>query len=127
MGHDPVKIQMLSENSSSSSSSAGNNNSNSNFLFRNLNGSVNYEDECYSVDMPIFCIHGNHDDPTRDGGELLAALDLLAMSNLVNYFGTYLDCVLRIMYTSIYDRMPSLTKKRKSTTPFLFCKYLSFL
>jgi double-strand break repair protein MRE11 len=88
MGHNPVKIQMLSENSSGSSGGNGNNN---NLLFRNLNGTVNYEDECYSVDMPIFCIHGNHDDPTRDGGELLAALDLLAISNLVNYFGTF-DC-----------------------------------
>jgi double-strand break repair protein MRE11 len=38
--------------------------------------------------LPIFSIHGNHDDPTRDGGtEMLAALDLLAVSNLVNYFG----------------------------------------
>ncbi len=41
-----------------------------------------------SIDLPIFSIHGNHDDPTRDGGdEMLAALDLLAMGNLVNYFG----------------------------------------
>jgi DNA repair exonuclease SbcCD nuclease subunit len=40
------------------------------------------------VDLPIFTIHGNHDDPTRDGGpDLLSAVDLLAVSNLVNYFG----------------------------------------
>lgn len=40
------------------------------------------------VDLPIFTIHGNHDDPTRDGGpELLSAVDLLSVSNLVNYFG----------------------------------------
>ena len=40
------------------------------------------------TDLPIFSIHGNHDDPTREGGtEMLAALDLLAVSNLVNYFG----------------------------------------
>ena len=38
--------------------------------------------------MPIFSIHGNHDDPTRDGGtEMLAALDLLNVTNLINYFG----------------------------------------
>jgi double-strand break repair protein MRE11 len=38
--------------------------------------------------LPIFSIHGNHDDPTREGGtEMLAALDLLAVSNMVNYFG----------------------------------------
>ena len=43
--------------------------------------------EC--IDLPVFSIHGNHDDPTREGGgtEPLAALDLLAASNLVNYFG----------------------------------------
>jgi double-strand break repair protein MRE11 len=41
-------------------------------------------------DLPIFSIHGNHDDPTRDGGtEMLAALDLLSVSNLVNYFGRH--------------------------------------
>ena len=40
------------------------------------------------VDLPIFTIHGNHDDPTRDGGpDLLSAVDLLSVSNLVNYFG----------------------------------------
>jgi double-strand break repair protein MRE11 len=40
------------------------------------------------VDLPIFAIHGNHDDPTRDGGtEMLSALDLLSVSNLINYFG----------------------------------------
>lgn len=40
------------------------------------------------VDLPIFTIHGNHEDPTRDGGpELLSAVDLLSVSNLVNYFG----------------------------------------
>jgi len=50
---------------------------------------VNFEDEFYSVDLPVFSIHGNHDDPTRESGstETLAALDLLAVSNLVNYFG----------------------------------------
>ena len=38
--------------------------------------------------MPIFSIHGNHDDPTREGGsEALAALDLLAVAKMINYFG----------------------------------------
>eukprot|EP00804_Cyclotella_cryptica_P027874 CCRYP_003783-RB/>CCRYP_003783-RB protein AED:0.15 eAED:0.15 QI:266/1/1/1/1/0.8/5/1732/878 len=53
-----------------------------------VTGRANYEDEYYSVDLPIFAIHGNHDDPTRDGGtEMLSALDLLSVSNLINYFG----------------------------------------
>lgn len=53
-----------------------------------ITGRANYEDENYSVNLPIFAIHGNHDNPTRDGGsDLLSAVDLLAISNLVNYFG----------------------------------------
>lgn len=49
---------------------------------------MNYEDPYFSVGLPIFSIHGNHDDPTREGGmEALAALDLLHVANLVNYFG----------------------------------------
>eukprot|EP00536_Pseudo-nitzschia_multiseries_P000557 jgi/Psemu1/233741/estExt_Genewise1.C_70050 len=56
-------------------------------------GYVNYEDANYSVDLPVFSIHGNHDDPSRDGGnsELYAALDLLDVANLVNYFGKQED------------------------------------
>lgn len=50
--------------------------------------SVNYENPYVSVGLPIFSIHGNHDDPARDGGfDALAALDLLATSSLINYFG----------------------------------------
>ena len=46
---------------------------------------VNYENPNYNVQLPVFSIHGNHDDPTGDGG--LAALDLLSVANFVNYFG----------------------------------------
>jgi len=50
---------------------------------------VNFEDPHYNIDLPIFCIHGNHDDPSREGptGDVLAALDMLSVANLVNYFG----------------------------------------
>jgi len=38
--------------------------------------------------MPLFAIHGNHDDTTRDGGsEVLSAMDILSGANLLNYFG----------------------------------------
>jgi len=77
MGPDPVLFRIISD-------------PRRNFK-KNFNQSVNYEDPFYSVDLPIFAIHGNHDDPTRDGGtdtDMLAALDLLSVSNLVNYFGT---------------------------------------
>ena len=29
--------------------------------------SINFEDPDYNVELPIFSIHGNHDDPTSDG------------------------------------------------------------
>ncbi|CAI5722799.1 unnamed protein product [Hyaloperonospora brassicae] len=54
-------------------------------------GVVNFEDPNYNVELPVFSIHGNHDDPAREGGgdvtQSLAALDLLSAANLVNYFG----------------------------------------
>jgi hypothetical protein len=50
---------------------------------------VNYENPHLSVGLPVFAIHGNHDDPIREGGhgEALAALDVLAAADLINYFG----------------------------------------
>jgi double-strand break repair protein MRE11 len=58
-------------------------------IFKASFGKVNYEDPFQSVSLPIYSIHGNHDDPSREGGngDSLAALDLLAVSNLINYFG----------------------------------------
>jgi double-strand break repair protein MRE11 len=51
---------------------------------------VNWEDPNYNIALPIFAIHGNHDDPSREGpgeGSILAPLDILAAASLVNYFG----------------------------------------
>ncbi len=49
---------------------------------------VNYMNECYAVSLPVFIIHGNHDDPTGAAGrDALSAIDLLAEANLVTYFG----------------------------------------
>ncbi|KAL9183323.1 hypothetical protein ACHAXT_005110 [Thalassiosira profunda] len=74
MGSDSVGFQIVSDQKEC--------------LRSTISGRANYEDEFYSVDLPVFTIHGNHDDPTRDGGpELLSAVDLLSVSNLVNYFG----------------------------------------
>jgi double-strand break repair protein MRE11 len=73
LGHDPVFLEFL--NSSSD-------------LFANTNGRVNFEDPCMAVSLPIFAIHGNHDEPSKDGGlESLSTLDIFAASNLINYFG----------------------------------------
>ena len=46
---------------------------------------VNYEDPDINVAIPVFSIHGNHDDPTGDGH--FCSLDLLQVSGLLNYFG----------------------------------------
>jgi double-strand break repair protein MRE11 len=46
---------------------------------------VNYEDEDINVAIPVFAIHGNHDDPSGEGS--YSPLDLLQASGLVNYFG----------------------------------------
>lgn len=53
--------------------------------FKHNFGTVNYEDPNFNIAMPVFGIHGNHDDPTGENG--LSALDLLSVSNLINYFG----------------------------------------
>ena len=38
-----------------------------------------------NVQLPVFIIHGNHDDPA--GVENLSAIDVLSSCSLVNYFG----------------------------------------
>eukprot|EP00347_Sterkiella_histriomuscorum_P012706 403367531 len=46
---------------------------------------ANYMNPNLSVKLPIFIIHGNHDDPS--GLEYLSNIDLLNSNNYVNYFG----------------------------------------
>ncbi|KAM6316576.1 double-strand break repair protein MRE11 [Aegotheles albertisi] len=46
---------------------------------------VNYQDENLNISIPVFSIHGNHDDPT--GAESLCALDILSCAGLLNHFG----------------------------------------
>ncbi|KAG1365412.1 putative Double-strand break repair protein MRE11 [Cocos nucifera] len=53
--------------------------------FQNIFGHVNYEDPHFNVGLPVFTIHGNHDDPA--GVDNLSAIDILSTCNLVNYFG----------------------------------------
>lgn len=50
-----------------------------------VSGRVNYESSNVNVGLPIFTIHGNHDDPS--GANSLSAVDLLSTTSLVNYFG----------------------------------------
>lgn len=53
---------------------------------------VNYMDPTIAVSLPVFVIHGNHDDPTgaADLGAL-SALDILSEAGLVTYFGKTLN------------------------------------
>ena len=46
---------------------------------------LNFLDKSYNVAIPIFLIHGNHDDP--GGLSKLSANDILSSAKLVNYFG----------------------------------------
>ncbi|CAK5263680.1 unnamed protein product [Mycena citricolor] len=49
---------------------------------------INYEDPNLNVGIPVFSIHGNHDDPQGAGAEgALCALDMLSVTGLVNYIG----------------------------------------
>ncbi|EPQ51935.1 DNA repair exonuclease [Gloeophyllum trabeum ATCC 11539] len=51
---------------------------------------INYEDPNFNVAIPVFSIHGNHDDPQGAGPEgALCALDLLSAAGLVNYMGKF--------------------------------------
>ena len=98
MGPGAIQVQVVSGATAPSNTGRRTTNSNDNNSDKSnrspfVRGYVNYEDANYSVDLPVFSIHGNHDDPSRDGGnsELYAALDLLDVANLVNYFGKQED------------------------------------
>ena len=46
---------------------------------------VNYESSNLNIGLPVFSIHGNHDDPSGLGGH--SCLDLIHETGFVNYFG----------------------------------------
>ncbi|RDW66031.1 hypothetical protein BP6252_09666 [Coleophoma cylindrospora] len=70
LGEKPCELEMLSD---------------ANDIFHGAFSHVNYEDPDINVAIPVFSIHGNHDDPTGDGH--YCSLDLLQVSGLLNYFG----------------------------------------
>ncbi|EDP43664.1 hypothetical protein MGL_1877 [Malassezia globosa CBS 7966] len=75
LGDDPIALELLSDPYAESRSGTS-------FPF------VNYEDANLNVSIPVFSIHGNHDDPQglgQDGS--LSALDILSAAGLLNYFG----------------------------------------
>jgi len=50
---------------------------------------VNYEDANLNISLPVFSIHGNHDDPV--GKDAICALDTVSATGFLNYFGKYVD------------------------------------
>ena len=79
----------------------------------------NYHDPNLNVAIPVFTIHGNHDDPTGCGaanaGMTLSVLNTLADAGVVNYFGKQVSFVvhpsLSFMWCLITDRF---TYKKKN-------------
>ena len=46
---------------------------------------VNYENPDVNISLPVFTIHGNHDDPSGENN--YAAVDIMSSVDLINYFG----------------------------------------
>ncbi|XP_043668243.1 double-strand break repair protein MRE11 [Vespula pensylvanica] len=49
---------------------------------------ANYEDPNININMPVFTIHGNHDDPSFSN---VGSMDTLSVAGLVNYFGKWMS------------------------------------
>jgi double-strand break repair protein MRE11 len=62
LGDDPVFIEILNDQKE---------------IFKNSFGKANYEDPFQSVSLPIFAIHGNHDDPSREGESALRTKSII--------------------------------------------------
>ncbi|XP_054989428.1 double-strand break repair protein MRE11 isoform X3 [Sorex araneus] len=88
MGDRPVQFEVISDQSV-------------NFSFSKFPW-VNYQDGNLNISIPVFSIHGNHDDPT--GADALCALDILSCAGFINHFG-------RSMSVEKIDISPVLLQK----------------
>ncbi|XP_055971199.1 double-strand break repair protein MRE11 isoform X2 [Sorex fumeus] len=88
MGDRPVQFEIISDQSV-------------NFGFSKFPW-VNYQDGNLNISIPVFSIHGNHDDPT--GADALCALDILSCAGFINHFG-------RSMSVEKVDISPVLLQK----------------
>ncbi|EMR72449.1 putative dna repair protein rad32 protein [Eutypa lata UCREL1] len=70
LGMKPCELQFLSD---------------ADQVFGGAFGHVNYEDQDINVSIPVFSIHGNHDEPSGTGN--CCSLELLDVGGLMNYFG----------------------------------------
>ncbi|KAM4682453.1 double-strand break repair protein MRE11 isoform 6-T7 [Amazona ochrocephala] len=71
MGDRPIQFEILSDQAVN--------------FYNSMFPWVNYQDENLNISIPVFSIHGNHDDPT--GADALCALDILSCAGLLNHFG----------------------------------------
>ncbi|TBU23353.1 DNA repair exonuclease [Dichomitus squalens] len=75
LGDRPIQVELLSDPNDGKPAS---------YSFP----AINYEDPNLNVAIPVFSIHGNHDDPQGAGPEgALCALDMLSVTGLINYMG----------------------------------------
>lgn len=75
LGDDPITFEFLSSQKDNFKES--------------LTETVNYEDPNMNIALPVFSIHGNHDDPA--GFNRMSSLDILSTTGLINYFGRWTD------------------------------------
>lgn len=74
-GDKPIALQFLNDQSEDG--------------FQSFARTLNYEDPNVNIAIPVFSIHGNHDDPSGFGR--VSAVDLLSSHGYVNYFGKWVD------------------------------------
>eukprot|EP01138_Halocafeteria_seosinensis_P013702 gb/GECG01013993.1/.p1 GENE.gb/GECG01013993.1/~~gb/GECG01013993.1/.p1 ORF type:complete len:584 (+),score=86.48 gb/GECG01013993.1/:1-1752(+) len=78
LGDDPIPFEIVSDE-----------NVNFGAASKHFN-CANFEDPNFNIALPVFSIHGNHDDPSRESGQQdLSAMDILEVTNLINYFGRH--------------------------------------
>ncbi|VDM65144.1 unnamed protein product [Strongylus vulgaris] len=80
---------------------------------------VNYEDANINVGLPIFSIHGNHDDTAGKG---LTILDVLHEAGLINLFGKFadIDQFDVSLITLFYNTVSPILLRKGSTRVALF-------
>uniref|UniRef100_A0A182K4C4 Double-strand break repair protein n=1 Tax=Anopheles christyi TaxID=43041 RepID=A0A182K4C4_9DIPT len=102
LGDKPIRLEFLSDQ-------------NDNFL-ESLGHTVNYEDPNMNIAIPVFSIHGNHDD--SGGAGRVSSMNLLSTNGYVNYFGKWTDL-------SKIDIRPILLRKGETKLALYGLSYMS--
>ncbi|XP_052899403.1 double-strand break repair protein MRE11 [Anopheles moucheti] len=102
LGDKPIKLEFMSAQ-------------NVNFV-DSLTQTVNYEDPNINIAIPMFSIHGNHDD--SGGSGRVSSMHLLSTNGYVNYFGKWTDL-------SRIDIRPILLRKGETKLALYGLSYMS--